>query len=246
VSTTACHRNRLAAQEVQSDVIKAQFTRNALTIAQFRRLRTGSSHQLVSLLQSHSDLRPIVDLRAQCWFALPFGSRAIICLTVGKTSQPDKTKALSAGLEYRHGALRSCRLTSFPYSQANDRTRSEGQGEPALGAQIDDRTEVRVGLQQRHQLVRASSAQPTKLGDGKGISGELCLDDVRLDLLSCETVTVTCRCGHTGTLPVAALMSRHGRAAKLRDAVAQARCTRCGKSEIARIAENRAESSYSP
>jgi hypothetical protein len=72
------------AQEVQSDVIKAQFTRNALTIAQFRRLRTEALTKLVSLLQSHSDLRPIVDLRAQCWFALPFGSRAIICLTVGK------------------------------------------------------------------------------------------------------------------------------------------------------------------
>ena len=53
------------------------------------------------------------------------------------------------------------------------------------------------------------------------------MDGRRLGLLGRPTLLVLCSCGHSGVVPVAELMSRQGRDARVRDAVASMRCRCC-------------------
>ena len=64
---------------------------------------------------------------------------------------------------------------------------------------------------------------------------ELRLEGRRLDRLRGGTLRITCGCGHWGDVPVAALVSRHGEDARVRDAVASMRCSGCGARRIKEI-----------
>ena len=57
----------------------------------------------------------------------------------------------------------------------------------------------------------------------------------RLDALDCTFVEVVCACGHSGEVPVAALIERYGRATRVRDALCAIRCSRCNKQRIRRV-----------
>lgn len=46
---------------------------------------------------------------------------------------------------------------------------------------------------------------------------------------------IVCGCGHSGDVPVAALVARHGDEARVRDAVASMRCGFCGARRIQEI-----------
>ena len=61
----------------------------------------------------------------------------------------------------------------------------------------------------------------------------------RLDALDCAYVQVVCDCGHSGEIPVAALMERYGRASRVRDALCATRCSRCGAQTIRRVYAHR-------
>ncbi|MXY34347.1 MAG: hypothetical protein F4Y60_09715 [Boseongicola sp. SB0664_bin_43] len=61
------------------------------------------------------------------------------------------------------------------------------------------------------------------------------LDGRRLGLLGSTTLQVRCSCGHSGAVPVAELMSRHGRDARVRDAVASMRCGSCGSRDLEEV-----------
>ncbi|MXY33649.1 MAG: hypothetical protein F4Y60_06085 [Boseongicola sp. SB0664_bin_43] len=61
------------------------------------------------------------------------------------------------------------------------------------------------------------------------------LDGRRLGLLGSTLLQVRCGCGHSGVVPVAELMSRHGRDARVRDAVASMRCGSCGSLDLAEV-----------
>ena len=61
------------------------------------------------------------------------------------------------------------------------------------------------------------------------------LDGRRLGLLGGTTLQVECRCGHSGHVPVADLVARHGRDARVRDVVATMRCASCGGRHIKEV-----------
>ena len=58
------------------------------------------------------------------------------------------------------------------------------------------------------------------------------VDGLRLGALRCAYLQVVCGCGHTGEVPVAALLERHSRMARVRDALGASRCSRCGGQDI--------------
>ncbi|WP_420012994.1 hypothetical protein [Tateyamaria sp.] len=58
---------------------------------------------------------------------------------------------------------------------------------------------------------------------------------LRLDALECAVVQVVCKCGHVGEVPVVPLIERHGRAARVRDALGAVRCSRCLQQTIHRV-----------
>ncbi len=49
------------------------------------------------------------------------------------------------------------------------------------------------------------------------------------------TLRITCGCGHSGDVPVLALVSRHGQEARVGDAVATMRCSGCGARRVKEI-----------
>lgn len=61
------------------------------------------------------------------------------------------------------------------------------------------------------------------------------LDGRRLGLLGSTMLQVRCSCGHSGLVPVAELMTRHGRDARVRDAVASMRCRNCDGLDIEEV-----------
>ena len=61
------------------------------------------------------------------------------------------------------------------------------------------------------------------------------LDGRRLGLLGSTTLQVRCVCGHSGVISVAALVSRHGRDARVRDAVASMHCGSCGSRDLEEV-----------
>ena len=61
------------------------------------------------------------------------------------------------------------------------------------------------------------------------------LDGRRLGLLGGTTLQVECRCGHSSQVPVADLVARHGREARVRDAVSLMRCAGCGGRHIKEV-----------
>lgn len=61
------------------------------------------------------------------------------------------------------------------------------------------------------------------------------LDGRRLGLLGSTMLQVSCSCGHSGQVPVAELVSRHGSAARVRDVVASMRCRSCGEQRIQEV-----------
>ena len=54
----------------------------------------------------------------------------------------------------------------------------------------------------------------------------------RLGSLGGGRLRITCGCGHSGDVPVAALVARHGEEARVRDAVASMRCSNCGARRV--------------
>ena len=61
---------------------------------------------------------------------------------------------------------------------------------------------------------------------------DLRLDGRRLGRLRGGKVRITCGCGHSGDVPVAALVARHGDEVRVRDATASMRCGNCGARRI--------------
>lgn len=61
------------------------------------------------------------------------------------------------------------------------------------------------------------------------------LDGRRLGLLGSTTLQVRCGCGHSGLVPVAELLTRHGRDARVRNAVELMRCRSCGGSDLEEV-----------
>ena len=64
---------------------------------------------------------------------------------------------------------------------------------------------------------------------------ELRLEGRRLGRLQGGTLRITCGCGHSGDVPVLALVSRHGQEARVGDAVATMRCSGCGARRVKEI-----------
>ncbi len=64
---------------------------------------------------------------------------------------------------------------------------------------------------------------------------ELRLEGRRLGRLRGGTLRITCGCGHSGDVPVAALLARHGEDARVRDAIATMRCSDCGARRVKEI-----------
>lgn len=61
------------------------------------------------------------------------------------------------------------------------------------------------------------------------------VDGLRLDMLDCAFLQVECTCGHVGKVPVAPLVSRFGRATRVREALHATRCSRCDKQKIRKV-----------
>ena len=61
------------------------------------------------------------------------------------------------------------------------------------------------------------------------------LDGRRLGLLGSTTLQVRCGCGHSGVVPVAKLVARHGRDARVRDSVASMFCGSCGSRDLEEV-----------
>ncbi len=64
---------------------------------------------------------------------------------------------------------------------------------------------------------------------------ELRLEGRRLGRLRGGTLRITCACGHSGDVPVAALVAWHGEDTRVRDAVATMRCSGCGARHVKEI-----------
>ena len=64
---------------------------------------------------------------------------------------------------------------------------------------------------------------------------ELRLEGRRLGRLGGGDLLITCVCGHSGGVPVAALVARHGEEARVHDAVAPMRCGTCGAQRIRKV-----------
>ena len=63
-------------------------------------------------------------------------------------------------------------------------------------------------------------------------AAELRLDGRRLGSLRGGRLRITCICGHSGEVPVFALVTRHGKEARVSDAVASMRCGACAARRI--------------
>ena len=61
---------------------------------------------------------------------------------------------------------------------------------------------------------------------------ELRLEGRRLGRLRGGTLRITCGCGHSGDVAVAALVARHGEDARVRDVIATMRCSGCGARRV--------------
>jgi len=61
------------------------------------------------------------------------------------------------------------------------------------------------------------------------------LEGRRLGSLRGCSLRILCGCGHSGNVPVAALVTRHGEEARIRDAVASMRCGACGAQRVAEV-----------
>ena len=77
---------------------------------------------------------------------------------------------------------------------------------------------------------------------GAGQAGDACpqnlelrLEGRRLGRLRGGTLRITCGCGHSGDVPVAALVARHGEDARVRDAVDSMRCSGCGARRVQEV-----------
>ena len=80
--------------------------------------------------------------------------------------------------------------------------------------------------------------RPSGTGQTEGPSRqdlELRLEGRRLGRLRGGTLRITCGCGHSGDVPVAALVARHGEDARVCDAVDSMRCSGCGARRIKEI-----------
>jgi hypothetical protein len=64
---------------------------------------------------------------------------------------------------------------------------------------------------------------------------ELRLEGRRLGRLRGGKIRITCGCGHSGDVPVAALVARHGEEVRVRDATASMRCGICGARRIREV-----------
>ena len=104
---------------------------------------------------------------------------------------------------------------------------------------------ARFGPSRRSVKQAAKSAREKSLDDlpaGTGQPGAasradpaLRLEGRRLDGLRGGSLRIVCGCGHSGDVPVAALVARHGEEARVRDAVASMRCGACGAQRVAEV-----------
>ena len=72
-------------------------------------------------------------------------------------------------------------------------------------------------------------------GDASRQDLELRLEGRRLGRLRGGMLRITCGCGHSGDVPVAALAARHGEDARVCDAIATMRCSGCGARRVQEI-----------
>ena len=77
---------------------------------------------------------------------------------------------------------------------------------------------------------RASGAGQAEAASRQDL--ELRLEGRRLGRLRGGTLRITCGCGHSGEVPVAALVAWHGEDARVRDAIATMRCSGCGARHV--------------
>lgn len=80
---------------------------------------------------------------------------------------------------------------------------------------------------------RPPGAGPAEVASRKDL--ELRLEGRRLGRLGGGELRITCVCGHSGDVPVSALVARHGEEARIQDAVASMRCGSCGAQRIREI-----------
>ena len=80
---------------------------------------------------------------------------------------------------------------------------------------------------------RASGAGQAEAASRQDL--ELRLEGRRLGRLRGGTLRITCGCGHSGDVPVVALVAWHGEEARVRDAVATMRCNGCGARHVKEI-----------
>ena len=60
-------------------------------------------------------------------------------------------------------------------------------------------------------------------------------DGRRLGVLGNGSLEVKCTCGHSGRVPLADLIARHGENERLRDVVIAMRCSACGSRQIREV-----------
>ena len=70
----------------------------------------------------------------------------------------------------------------------------------------------------------------TVLGRPWRLDGRRCLG-----LLGSTKLQVQCSCGHSGLVPIAELVARHGWDVRVRDAVASMRCRSCGGLDLDQV-----------
>ncbi|MYE10368.1 MAG: hypothetical protein F4X99_01630 [Gammaproteobacteria bacterium] len=110
----------------------------------------------------------------------------------------------------------SRRIASGRFGSARAPTKQAAK--PGREKSLDD---LRVGTRQPEAASRAETA--------------LRLEGRRLGRLRGGSLRILCVCGHSGDVPVAALVARHGEEARVRDAVAAMRCGACGAQRVAEV-----------
>ena len=80
---------------------------------------------------------------------------------------------------------------------------------------------------------RSAHARPPVLASELGRT--LRFDGRRLGVLGNGSLEVKCTCGHSGRVPLADLIARHGENARLRDVVIAMRCSACGSRQIREV-----------
>ena len=82
------------------------------------------------------------------------------------------------------------------------------------------------------ETAKPAPAPPAWPDTASSKARELRLEGRRLGGLRGGRLRITCSCGHSGEVPVLALVTRHGKGARVCDAVASMRCGACAAQRI--------------